>query len=129
MAFLGRPLTFLLQLRRRFIEVLELKEEEVIFPEDSELYIVWGVALAAKDNTCINYQMILSKLKAMQNIEVEETKGLEPLFESEKEYFKLTQRHAKNLLNIQFKVSTRKIFIVSLRISKIYHEWIKINLK
>ena len=38
-AFLGGPLFFLSELRKRFIETLKLTEDQVIFPNDSQLFV------------------------------------------------------------------------------------------
>ena len=46
-AFLGGPLHFLDQLRHRFIETLKLKDDEIITPENSELFVAMGAALSA----------------------------------------------------------------------------------
>jgi len=46
-AFLGGPLHFLDQLRRRFIETLHLRDDEIIIPENSELFVAIGAALSA----------------------------------------------------------------------------------
>ena len=47
-AFLGGPLFFLSELRQRFIETLNLKEEEVIAPENSQLFVAIGAALLSQ---------------------------------------------------------------------------------
>ena len=47
-AFLGGPLSFLSELRRRFIETLGLAEDQVIFPEDSQYYVAVGAALMSE---------------------------------------------------------------------------------
>ena len=44
-AFLGGPLSFLSELRRRFVETLGLKPEEVIFPQNAQFYVAIGAAL------------------------------------------------------------------------------------
>ena len=46
-AFLGGPLSFLSELRKRFIETLQLKEDEIIFPEDSKFFVAIGAAMNA----------------------------------------------------------------------------------
>ena len=46
-AFLGGPLHFLDQLRFRFIETLKLKPDDIIAPEDSQLFVASGCAFAA----------------------------------------------------------------------------------
>ena len=38
-AFLGGPLYFLSELRLRFMETLKLKESQVIFPENAQIYV------------------------------------------------------------------------------------------
>src|SRR5690554_2405803 len=45
-AFLGGPLYFLSELRKRFIEVLKLEDNQIIFPEYSQLYVAIGAALS-----------------------------------------------------------------------------------
>lgn len=40
-AFLGGPLIFLSQLRQRFIDTLNLTDDEVIFPDNSQLLLLW----------------------------------------------------------------------------------------
>ena len=46
-AFLGGPLHFMDQLRYRFIETLKLKPEEIIVPENSQLFVATGAAFSA----------------------------------------------------------------------------------
>ncbi len=47
-AFLGGPLHFMDQLRYRFIETLKLKDDEIIVPEDSQLFVAAGAAWSAE---------------------------------------------------------------------------------
>ncbi|MDR3177758.1 MAG: acyl-CoA dehydratase activase-related protein, partial [Campylobacteraceae bacterium] len=42
--FLGGPLNFLSELKQRFIEILELKPENIITPNHSELFVALGAA-------------------------------------------------------------------------------------
>ena len=44
-AFLGGPLTYLSELRNRFIETLKLKDDEIIVPEEAHLLVAKGAAL------------------------------------------------------------------------------------
>ena len=48
-AFLGGPLFFLPQLRRRFVETLHLTPEQTIVPENSQLFVAMGAAYTAED--------------------------------------------------------------------------------
>ena len=94
-AFLGGPLTFLSELRKRFIEVLELKHEEVIFPNDSELYVALGCALSCEEKNQYDYDVILEKLESIKSEEENKTDCLEPLFRNEEEYKEFAERHNK----------------------------------
>ena len=49
-AFLGGPLYFLDQLRARFIDSLNLKDEDVIFPQNSQLFVAMGACLLARED-------------------------------------------------------------------------------
>ena len=53
-AFLGGPLAFISQLRRRFVETLELSEENAYFPENAECFVASDVLL--KRNSLMNKQ-------------------------------------------------------------------------
>ncbi|WP_446423812.1 acyl-CoA dehydratase activase-related protein [Mailhella sp.] len=44
-AFLGGPLAFLTSLRQRFVETLELTEENAVFPPYAEYFVAMGTAL------------------------------------------------------------------------------------
>ncbi|MDR1412597.1 MAG: acyl-CoA dehydratase activase-related protein, partial [Actinomycetes bacterium] len=48
-AFLGGPLQYLPQLRRRFIETLKLTDDEIIVPDDAHLFVAHGAALLAAE--------------------------------------------------------------------------------
>ena len=49
-AFLGGPLHFMDQLRERFIVTLKLKDDEIIVPENSQLFVAAGSAFSADRN-------------------------------------------------------------------------------
>ena len=55
-AFLGGPLYFLSELRRAFQNVLNLKDEDIIFPKDAQLYIALGAALLSKEEESISLE-------------------------------------------------------------------------
>ena len=95
-AFLGGPLTFLSQLRKRFIEVLNLKDQDVIFPKDSELYVALGAALSCEGKSTYKYNDVLIKLKDIKLEEENKSESLDPLFKSQQEYEQFKNRHEKN---------------------------------
>ena len=48
-AFLGGPLQYLPELRKRFYETLELDEEHIIVPDNAHLFVAGGCALASSN--------------------------------------------------------------------------------
>lgn len=53
-AFLGGPLYFLSELRKRFAETLGLTQEQCIFPENPHLYVAIGAAISGKNNSAVD---------------------------------------------------------------------------
>lgn len=95
-AFLGGPLYFMSELRERFIETLELKDEEVIVPEDPQLYVAMGAALNSEDQEDItSFNALLNKLNSGDTPELAPTHTLEPLFKDEEDLENFRARHAQ----------------------------------
>jgi predicted CoA-substrate-specific enzyme activase len=95
-AFLGGPLYYLSELRQRFIETLNLKGNQVIFPENSQLFVAVGAALASKDEKIITFKSLGEKLPVLNEIIVHEVERLRPLFNSKEEVDEFKKRHGKN---------------------------------
>jgi len=93
-AFLGGPLSFLDELRNRFIQTLELGEDNVIFPPNSQYFVALGAALIANKHDIHRLSDILQKLKHTENTKSDSMDTLEPLFESKADYAKFQKRHA-----------------------------------
>ena len=95
-AFLGGPLFFLSELRKRFIETLSLKPDEIIFPEHPQLFVAMGAALVSKNSEPVSFKSLIEKVEELQNTKVEsEIEQLPRLFESEEEYKEFKERHSK----------------------------------
>lgn len=95
-AFLGGPLYFLSQLRKAFQNVLKLKDEDIIFPEDAQLYIAMGASLLSKDEEFLILHDLLDRLEEIEHIDINGNKGLEPLFKDSSEYEAFTHKHDEN---------------------------------
>jgi predicted CoA-substrate-specific enzyme activase len=95
-AFLGGPLFFLSELRKRFIEVLKLEENQMIFPENSQLYVAIGAALSSVDEKPLIFNSLISKIEEFGNTTEAESSRLEPLFNNNEEYEKFKSRHNRN---------------------------------
>ena len=94
-AFLGGPLYFLSELRNRFIETLELTEEEIIFPNNSQLFVATGAALLSREFTPISLKTLANKVEEISDIKDEEVERLKPLFKDEEELKQFKERHEK----------------------------------
>lgn len=95
-AFLGGPLSFLSELRKRFTETLDLKDNQVIFPDDSKYYVAIGAALMADKQPEIDISELVKRLKSAGSSEASETQYLEPLFYDDEDYEVFKLRHEKN---------------------------------
>ena len=94
-AFLGGPLSFLSELRQRFIETLKLTNEAVIFPNHSELFVAMGACLLAQENkNSTQIENLYNQCKNMQSNDWIHTPSLKPLFKNEEERLSFRQRHA-----------------------------------
>ncbi len=105
-AFLGGPLYFLSHLRKAFQNVLKLKDEDVIFPEDAQLYIAMGASILSKNEDFLILHDLLDRLDEINNIDISGNKGLEPLFKDFNEYEEFTHKHEKNSVE---KVNINKV--------------------
>ena len=94
-AFLGGPLTYLSELRQRFIETLKLTPEETIIPEEAHLLVAKGAALDSLEETPFSNEELASKINNLRNSHDNTTHPLEPLFENEEEYREFDKRHKK----------------------------------
>jgi len=96
--FLGGPLHFLSELRNRFIETLNLKDENIIIPENSHLFAAIGAALMAGNNIeRVNFSGLIHNLNHNKKI-THEIARMTPLFKNEEELGKFTVRHNKAVL-------------------------------
>ncbi len=95
-AFLGGPLSFLPELRRRFIETLSLKEDDVVFPENSKYYVAIGAALCAPTSQIEEFDDILERAPSILSARVKTTQSEKPLFENDEEYQEFLKRHEKH---------------------------------
>lgn len=98
-AFLGGPLYFLSELRKRFIDTLELQPEQIIFPENSQIYVAIGAALSSVDQKPVKLDTVIDNMEKLRNTGTTETSRLAPLFADEADYKKFKQRHEGNSVN------------------------------
>ncbi|HZK62123.1 MAG TPA: BadF/BadG/BcrA/BcrD ATPase family protein, partial [Anaerovoracaceae bacterium] len=95
-AFLGGPLSFLSELRKRFVETLELGPANIIFPEDSEYFVAIGAAYLSEKNKKQSLTEILDTIKSVDATMLSEAKYIDPLFADYAEFQEFKIKHDKD---------------------------------
>ena len=98
-AFLGGPLFFMSELRNRFIETLKLKEEDVIFPDDPQLFVARGAAYFSEDKKLTTLNCLIEKIESAKPENLQPTDSLPPLFKNEAELEQFRTRHSQANVN------------------------------
>lgn len=92
-AFLGGPLFFMSELRKRFIETLNVQLEDVIFPENPQLFVAMGAAIYSEGAKPTTLTEIINRLTQGDQEQLKPTDTLEPLFKNETELKEFRERH------------------------------------
>jgi predicted CoA-substrate-specific enzyme activase len=95
-AFLGGPLYFMSELRKRFVETLKLDGDNAIFPEDAQYFVSLGAAFSSQEEKEFLVTTLYEQAPLIHNIVHEEDSKDEPLFASEVEYQAFRDRHARH---------------------------------
>jgi predicted CoA-substrate-specific enzyme activase len=95
-AFLGGPLDFMSVLRKRFIETLKLKDNNVIYPEDSQYFVAIGAALSSRKEEPVPFDCIYERVPGICKLGDREDVDMQALFADESEYQEFRDRHGKN---------------------------------
>ncbi|MDQ7093284.1 acyl-CoA dehydratase activase-related protein [Desulfosporosinus sp. PR] len=95
-AFLGGPLFFLSELRKRFIETLKLDENGIIFPEDSQFFVAIGAALSSREQKPFTQECLYERAPMIYKINNEDNLDLKPLFKDSEDYESFKKRHAQH---------------------------------
>ncbi len=94
-AFLGGPLQYLPELRKRFYETLELDDEHIIVPDNAHLFVASGCALAGEAAHRERLSDIVERLAGLGDMQGSEVVRLPPLFASTADYEEFKSRHDK----------------------------------
>lgn len=91
--FLGGPLYFCKGLRERFIKTLKLQDNDVVSPENAQVFVAIGSAIYSKEsNREYEYKELLGIIKESHN-EISTINTIDPLFNDELEYEEFIERH------------------------------------
>ena len=94
-AFLGGPLHFLPELKKRFIETLKMKAQDVIDVSEGNFFVAMGAAFADEDKV-ITYSALESALERSEHLAQEPAKADFVLFESPQAYTEFKARHDRD---------------------------------
>ncbi len=97
-AFLGGPLQYLSELRRRFYITLSLDDEHIIVPENAHLFVATGAALAGESGKHVTFAEVIRLLEDLKDTQGSEVARLEPLFASEDDYKEFKSRHDEQVV-------------------------------
>ncbi len=99
--FLGGPLNYLSMLRERFIKTLDLKDNEIIVPEDANLFVAIGAALDKEEKKVIDLTELKNLKKKLSSFTESESNNLPVLFKDDKDYEKFLKRHKKASVKVK----------------------------
>jgi predicted CoA-substrate-specific enzyme activase len=91
--FLGGPLNFLGELKKRFIDILELRPENVITPNHSELFVALGASLFHEKT--LELKEIADIFDKLSSTSVNTINTLRPLFLDDAEREQFFARHER----------------------------------
>lgn len=97
-AFLGGPLHYLSELRKRFVESLKLSEEMSLVPEYSQLYVAIGAALIGAKGKGSTLGELCHRLKRLPKVSEDDIRKLSPLFTTQEEYNAFVLRHQNSVV-------------------------------
>ena len=97
-AFLGGPLQYLSELRRRFYITLDLDDEHIILPENAHLFVATGAALAGETDKRVTFDEVIAALDALRGTQGSEVARLDPLFATEADLEEFRARHATQVV-------------------------------
>ena len=95
-AFLGGPLQYLSELRKRFIVTLQLDDEHTIVPKNAHLFVAQGCAVAGymcDEPHLETLDSLLVRLKTLGEQQGSEVQRLPALFETPDDYARFKRRH------------------------------------
>ncbi|WP_058485653.1 2-hydroxyacyl-CoA dehydratase [Defluviitalea phaphyphila] len=93
-AFLGGPLSFLSELRTRFIETLNLTKEQAILPKNGEYFVALGAAILSKTKDPISFETLHKNLSVLEKAQDYEIPRIRPLFLNKEELEEFKKRHS-----------------------------------
>jgi predicted CoA-substrate-specific enzyme activase len=97
-AFLGGPLQYLSELRKRFRVTLDLDDEHMLCPQNAHLFVASGAALAAEGDAQGSLPDLVAALDGLGDVQGSEVARLAPLFADQAEKDEFDARHGAQVV-------------------------------
>ena len=98
-AFLGGPLYFLSELRKRFTETLGLTQEQCISPQNSHLFVAIGAAIIGKKSETVDMTQLRRRAAKFFSLgRISNLETLPPLFSDDLSKTEFNARHLKQVV-------------------------------
>ena len=97
-AFLGGPLQYLSELRKRFYVTLDLDEQHRVIPQNAHLFVATGAALAGESDKQVTFAQVITALDNLKGTQGSEVARLDPLFATEEDYREFKERHDRQVV-------------------------------
>lgn len=97
-AFLGGPLCYLPELKKRFIDTLNLDDEHALQPALSNLFVAIGAAQCSTGKNAFTLEDLIERLTSVKDFHEADTAFLPALFKNKAELEAFQTRHAKGAL-------------------------------
>jgi predicted CoA-substrate-specific enzyme activase len=96
-AFLGGPLFYLSELRKRFELTLNLTPENMVFPPNANLFVAMGAAVSP-GAVEVDIAELKARVDKLSEVEVHEVERLDALFGNDEQRRAFRARHAGNII-------------------------------
>ena len=93
--FLGGPLNYLSVLKERFVKTLDLKDDEIITPDDARLFVCIGAILDKEKRKVYSKKEVVKIVNKLMDFKETSSNNLECLFTDEDDYKNFIKRHNK----------------------------------
>ncbi|GAU79002.1 2-hydroxyacyl-CoA dehydratase [Fusibacter sp. 3D3] len=95
-AFLGGPLSFLPELKKRFELTLNLDDEHSVKLENTQYFVALGAAISSDQEVSQDVHCIYDRMPSIYCESPDSEGGIAPLFESQKDFDVFIERHSRH---------------------------------
>jgi predicted CoA-substrate-specific enzyme activase len=111
-AFLGGPLSFLPELRKRFEETLNLRPEDIVALDHTQYFVALGAALSSMKAEELEPHCLYDRMPSIYCETRDGEEHLKPLFENEEDYEAFKERHNRHKIErASIEEATGKVYL------------------